>query len=77
MIVIDLKCRTIVFPKSELAGYGVEAKADFSDEIEWILVGCGLNHPSDTQADRLLACRRLLQSMDYTWRRVGVHRRVR
>jgi len=55
MIVIDLKCRTIVFPKSELAGYGVEAKADFSDEIEWILVGCGLNHPRDTQADCLFA----------------------
>ena len=53
MIVIDLKCRTIVFPKSELAGYGVEPKADFSDEIEWILVGCRLDHASDTQADGL------------------------
>lgn len=53
MIVVDLKCRTIVFSKSELAGYGVEAQADFSDEIEWILVGCGLNHASDTQADGL------------------------
>ena len=55
MIVVDLKCRTIVFPKSELAGYRVEAKADFSDEIEWILVGCGLNHLRDTQADCLFA----------------------
>ncbi len=51
MIVVNLKCWTIVFPKSELAGYGVEAQADFSDEIEWILVGYGLNHPRDTQAD--------------------------
>lgn len=55
MVVIDLKCRTIVFPKSELAGYGVEAKADLSDEIEGVLVECGLNHPRDTHADRLLA----------------------
>ncbi len=55
MIVVDLKCRTIVFPKSELAGYRVEAKADFSDEIEWILVGYGLNHPRDTQADCRIA----------------------
>ena len=55
MIVIDLKCRTIVFPKSELAGYGVEAKADLSDEIEGVLVECGLNHPRDTQADCLFA----------------------
>lgn len=39
MIVVNLKCRTIVLPKSELAGYGVEAQADLSDEIEWILVG--------------------------------------
>ena len=51
MIVVDLKCRTIVLPKSELAGDGVEAKADFSDEIERILVGYGLNHSRDTQAD--------------------------
>lgn len=51
MIVVDLKCWTIVFPKSELAGDRVEAKADFSDEIEWILVGCGLNHTRDTQTD--------------------------
>lgn len=55
MIVVDLKCRAIVFPKSELAGYRVEAKADFSDEIEWILVGYGLNHPCDTQADCRIA----------------------
>ncbi len=66
MIVIDLKCRTIVFSKSELAGYGVEAKADFSDEIEWILIQCGLDHMSDTQADCLFACRSILWSMDQT-----------
>ena len=38
MIVVDLKCRTIVSPKSELASDGVEAKADFSNEIERVLV---------------------------------------
>lgn len=53
IIIIDFKRRTVVSPKSELAGDGVKAKADFSDEIEWILVECGLNHASDAQTDCL------------------------
>ncbi len=57
VVVVDFQGRAIVFPKSELANYGVEAKTNFSHEMERILVERRFDDSSDTEADGLLVRR--------------------